>query len=138
MPSKSNKPYDFAAWFTWVDNPVRVRRVVRALLIFCAVLFVIDLLYHRHAYFGFEQSRGFYAISGFVAFAGIVILAGQLRRLIRREENYYSPESIDGEKYPPNELSIIDNKQRSEFTDSQQNESITSRSTAHMDQGGDK
>ena len=110
MPDKNNKSYDFAAWFTWVDNPVRVRRAVRALIIFCAVLFVIDLLFHRHAYFGFEQSRGFYAISGFAAFAGIVILAGLLRKLIRRDENYYAPDTIDTEQYPPGELSIVEEK----------------------------
>ena len=51
--------------FSWVENPFLVGRVVKGLIIFCALLFVIDLFYHRHAYFGFEQSRGFYAISGF-------------------------------------------------------------------------
>lgn len=112
MPSNDKESYDFSAWFAWVDSPARVRRVVRALLIVCTILFVIDLFYHRHAYFGFEQSRGFYAISGFFAFAGIVILAGQLRRLIRRDEAYYSPESIDTESYPSDGLSVIDDQEQ--------------------------
>ena len=94
--------------FAWVENPSMVSQVVKGLLIFCAVLFVIDLFFHRHAYFGFEQSKGFYAISGFFAFTIIVLLAGKLRQLIKRPENYYGSGSTHGENYPDRDLDIID------------------------------
>jgi len=93
--------------FSWVENPFLVDRVVKGLIIFCALLFVIDLFYHRHAYFGFEQSRGFYAISGFFAFTIIVLLASKLRGLIKRPEDYYGHTSTHGESYPDRDLEII-------------------------------
>ena len=37
-----------------------------------------------------EGWPGFYAIFGFVAFAGIVLLGKQLRRVIRRDDDYYN------------------------------------------------
>ena len=95
--------------FSWIENPFLVGRVVKGLIIFCALLFVIDLFYHRHAYFGFEQSRGFYAISGFFAFTIIVLLASKLRGLIKRPEDYYGHTSTHGENYPDRDLEIISN-----------------------------
>ncbi len=93
--------------FSWIENPFLVSRVVKGLIIFCTLLFVIDLFYHRHAYFDFEQSRGFYAISGFFAFTIIVLLASKLRELIKRPEDYYGQASTHGENYPDRDLEII-------------------------------
>lgn len=102
----SDKFPELAKLFLWVDDRHKVEKVVIGLCIFCAVLFVIDLFYHRHAYFGFEGSRGFYAIAGFAAFAIIVLAAGQLRRLIKRPENYYGERATNAETYPDEGLAI--------------------------------
>ena len=97
---------ELAKWFLWTDSPHKVERVVIGLAVFCGLLFVIDLFYHRHAYFGFEGSRGFYAIAGFAAFTVIVLAAGQLRRLIKRPEDYYGKQATNAEIYPDEGLSI--------------------------------
>lgn len=102
----SEKLPDLARLFLWADDRHKVEKVVIGLCIFCALLFVIDLFYHRHAYFGFEGSRGFYAIAGFAAFAIIVLAAGQLRRLIKRPENYYGERATHAETYPDEGLGI--------------------------------
>ena len=93
-------------YFLWADDARKVEKVVIGLAIFCAVTFVIDLFYHRHAYFSFERSRGFYPIAGFFAFTVIVLAAGQLRRLIKRPENYYGRTATNAEIYPDEGLAI--------------------------------
>lgn len=55
----------------------------------CTALVVIEWFVHRHATYPWEGWPGFYAIFGFVAFAGIVLLGKQLRRVIRRDDDYY-------------------------------------------------
>ncbi|MCH2491905.1 MAG: hypothetical protein MK320_03825 [Gammaproteobacteria bacterium] len=56
----------------------------------CAALVVVEWFVHRHATYPWEGWPGFYAIFGFVAFAGIVLLGKQLRRVIRRDDDYYN------------------------------------------------
>ncbi len=97
---------ELAKLFLWADDEKKVEKVVLGLAIFCAVTFVIDLFYHRHAYFSFEGSRGFYPIAGFFAFTVIVLAAGQLRRLIKRPENYYGRRATNAETYPDDGLEI--------------------------------
>jgi len=89
-----------ASWFVWSEDANKLDRAVTGLMVVCAVLFVIDLFVHRHAYFGFEGSRGFYPIAGFFSFSIIVLLAGQLRRLIKRPEDYYGIHATSAEDYP--------------------------------------
>ena len=55
----------------------------------CTALVVLEWFVHRHATYPWEGWPGFYAIFGFVAFAGIVLLGKQLRRVIRRDDDYY-------------------------------------------------
>lgn len=97
---------ELTKYFLWADDNSKVEKVVIALAIFCAVTFVIDLFYHRHAYFSFEGSRGFYPIVGFFAFTVIVLAAGQLRRLIKRPENYYGRTATNAEIYPDEGLDV--------------------------------
>jgi len=90
--------------FLWADSISSVNRVIYWLGILCAFLFVLDFIVHRHAYAPGEGLPGFYAVVGFVAFTLIVLCASQLRRLILRKESYYSPNSVDAEPYPEDEL----------------------------------
>lgn len=86
--------------FLWADSASSVERVIFWLGVLCAILFVLDFIVHRHAYAPGEGLPGFYAFVGFCAFAIIVLGAAQLRKVILRNEAYYSPNSVDSEPYP--------------------------------------
>ena len=94
----NNQPLSsLARRFLWADSTSAVERVILWLGVLCVILFVLDFIVHRHAYAPGEGLPGFYAIVGFVAFTLIVLGASQLRRLILRNEDYYSPNSVDSE-----------------------------------------
>lgn len=73
----------------WLDDPGNVTRIFYAIIAICVLLFAADLFYEKHPHFDFEGWFGFYAIFGFFAYAGIVLSAKQLRKLIKRDEDYY-------------------------------------------------
>lgn len=81
----------------WLDEPRNVTRLVYALYAVCALLLAADVLVHRHAHFEFERWFGFYAIFGFAAYCAIVQSARALRRLLRRDEDYYGEAGEDGD-----------------------------------------
>jgi hypothetical protein len=86
MNNDKQRPYLF-------DSPRNVRRVVRGLLIACALLIGLDLVVHRHVEHGWEGLFGFYALYGFVACVLLVLLAKEMRKLVMRDEGYYERES---------------------------------------------
>jgi len=92
----------------WVDNPAAVNRLILGLSILCGILFLLDFVIRRYSYFAAEAWYGFYAIAGFVAFTLVVLGAKMLRVLIRRDETYYSPHSVDTEDYPQRGLQQLD------------------------------
>ena len=71
------------------DKPENVRRLLRTLYLACALLLAADLFVHRHAEHGWESLWGFYAVYGFAACVLLVLLAKQLRKLLKRGEDYY-------------------------------------------------
>jgi membrane protein YdbS with pleckstrin-like domain len=71
------------------DKPENVRRLLWILYLACALLLAADLFIHRHAEHGWEPLWGFYALYGFVACVLLVLLAKQLRKLLKRREDYY-------------------------------------------------
>ncbi|MEX2311419.1 MAG: hypothetical protein WD624_03085 [Rhodospirillales bacterium] len=72
-----------------LDDSKNVRKVLIALFIVCAGLFVADAFYHKHSYFEAEDWFGFYAIFGFVMCIGLVLVAKLLRVFLMRDEEYY-------------------------------------------------
>lgn len=84
----------------WLETPLGLQKVIRGLMYLCGFLFVVDIFWHRHAYVPGEGLWGFHAIAGFVAFTLIVLGAKALRTLIKRDETYYAPYSVDAEAYP--------------------------------------
>ncbi len=92
----------------WLDNMANVHRLFYCLAALCVILFLSDLVYQRHGIFEFEHFWGFYAIYGFCAFTFIIFAAKGLRRLVKRDERYYSPHVIDGEDYPKDQLGIAE------------------------------
>ena len=50
---------------------------------------LLDFFYHKHIYFPFENWFGFFAWFGFIACVILVLLAKQMRKLVKRNEDYY-------------------------------------------------
>ena len=83
----------------WLDDARHVTWLVRGLYVACALAFLADLFYAKDAHFLVEQWFGFYAVFGFVVSVMLVLTAKQLRRVLRRDEDYYEPvdEGLDDE-----------------------------------------
>lgn len=73
----------------WLDRPANTRKLFLALMVVCGGLLVWDVLHHQHGHFDFEEIFGFHAVFGFVAYCCIVGTAVQLRKILKRDEDYY-------------------------------------------------
>ena len=71
------------------DKPKNVRRLLRTFYLLCALLLAVDFVYRRHVIHGWESLWGFYPLFGFAACVSLVLGAKQLRRILKRPENYY-------------------------------------------------
>lgn len=89
---------------TKLEQPVIIKRMIIALGLFCLLLFLLDFFHFRHGKVEIEHLFGFYGFAGYLAFAFIIFSTAGLKKLIGRKETYYSPNVVDGEKYPPEEL----------------------------------
>jgi hypothetical protein len=77
----------------WLDEPRNVTRIVYGLTALCVLALAADFLYTKHPHFDVERWHGFYAVYGFAGSVALVLAAKWLRRLLRRDEDYYeSPE----------------------------------------------
>lgn len=73
----------------WLDEPRNVTKIYYALLAACAALFLADFLYLKHAKFKLEDVFGFYGLYGFIACVLLVLIAKELRKILKRPEDYY-------------------------------------------------
>lgn len=73
----------------WLDQPRNVTRIVYGLATLGGLALLADLFYVKHPHFGVEGWHGFYAIYGFVGSVFLVLAAKQLRRVLKRDEDYY-------------------------------------------------
>lgn len=71
------------------DNPRNVKRVIYALVAVCVLLLGADFLIERHVDHPWEILPGFYAVYGFVACVALVLIAKEMRKVLRRKEDYY-------------------------------------------------
>ncbi len=71
------------------DNPRNVRRVIYGLCAACALTIVAEFFVDRHVDHPWEAVFGFYAIYGFTACTLLVLTAKELRRVLRRGDDYY-------------------------------------------------
>ena len=72
------------------DNPQNVKRLLVIFFTLTGLMLAIDLFYHKHAIFAWEEYFGFYAVYGFVACVILVIVSKYiLRPLVMRKEDYY-------------------------------------------------
>ena len=79
----------------WLDDMRNVRKIVWALVLVCAGLFVADAFYHKHSYFSAESWFGFYALYGFFMCVGLVLAAKVIRIFLMRDEDYYDKDGGD-------------------------------------------
>lgn len=71
------------------DNPANVQRVLILLYAVCALLLLADFVLHRHVEHPLESLPEFYALYGFVGCVSLVLAARELRRWVKRPEDYY-------------------------------------------------
>lgn len=88
----------------WVESKRNVDRIVYGLWFICALLFVMDFFYHKHAYLKIEEIPGFYALYGFFMCAALVICARAMRIFLKRPEEYYAPNDVESEQFPEDQL----------------------------------
>ena len=79
----------------WLDDIRNVRKIVWALVIVCAGLFVADAFYHKHTFFRAEGWFGFYALYGFFMCVGLVLVAKVIRVFLMRDEDFYDKDGGD-------------------------------------------
>jgi len=74
----------------WLDNPRNVNRLIGLLIAACIGLAIVDAFYHKHVHLAFEESIPiFYGFYGFVSYCAIVLSAKALRKVLKRDEDYY-------------------------------------------------
>ncbi len=81
----------------WLDRKSTHELLWRILVGACVALVVFELIgelgWHTgHPHFGFDGIPSFYGLFGFSAFVSVVFLGTQLRKLIKRPEDYYDPQ----------------------------------------------
>jgi hypothetical protein len=74
---------------TIFDKPENVKRLLFLFFVALAALLCIDPLIHKHAEFEWEAVPGFFAAYGFISYVLLIFISKLLRKLIKRDENYY-------------------------------------------------
>ena len=73
----------------WLERPGSVDKIIRSLALVCALVVGVDFFYETHGPYSWENFPGFYALFGFVSCVVLVLAATQLRRILKRDEDYY-------------------------------------------------
>lgn len=71
------------------DKPGRVKGLLIVFYTSLAALLLIDPFIHKHAEFYWESAPNFFAAYGFISCVMLVLAARVLRRIIKRDEDYY-------------------------------------------------
>ena len=73
----------------WLDSRRNVDKIFWGLVVICALTVLADLLYHKHVHYGIESLVGYHGWYGFISCVVLVLSAKVLRRLVKRDEDYY-------------------------------------------------
>ncbi|MQA67219.1 MAG: hypothetical protein GEU76_15170 [Alphaproteobacteria bacterium] len=73
----------------WIERKGNLTWIHRGLWIACAGLALADFFYHKHTVFRIEEFPAFYGLLGFIACVGLVFGAREIRKILKRGENYY-------------------------------------------------
>jgi len=71
------------------DDPKHVKRFLLVFYGCLLALLCIDPFIHKHGEFPWEDAPEFFAAYGFVSCVLLIFVARILRRLVKRDENYY-------------------------------------------------
>ena len=71
------------------DNPKNVQKFLYVFYASLVVLLIIDLLIPKHSHFPWEDAPEFFAVYGFVSCVSLIFIAKLLRKIVRRNEDYY-------------------------------------------------
>ena len=93
MKNNVQKDDEMKEGLHWFDNKRNIKRIIYALNVIWAALFLAEFYYDIHAVFSFDTWFGCYAIYGFIMCVGLVIGAKVIRHLLMRRENYYDSSS---------------------------------------------
>lgn len=94
----------------FLDKPHNVKRILQGFYGICVLLFVLDLVIHRHIYHSWENLWGFYALYGFTSCVVLVLLAKGMRKILMRPENYYDSEGRDDKEMSDGADNLADKK----------------------------
>lgn len=76
--------------FLWIEKPGMLKRMWNVFVGVMLFLVVIDFFIPReHTYLIFETIPGFSAVYGFVACTALVVFAKILRKVCKRDMDYY-------------------------------------------------
>jgi len=89
MPEQPPEQLPEQREYRFFDAPKNRRLVRRVLYVLCALALGADFLVHRHVDHPWEALPGFYALYGFVACVLLVLGAKEMRKVLRRREDYY-------------------------------------------------
>ena len=77
----------------WLDDPRAGALIFRMLIAVCFGLvfgwFLYTERYEVHVHYEWENWIGFYGIYGFVGCVLLVLAAKEIRKLVKRDEDYY-------------------------------------------------
>ncbi len=73
----------------WLDERRNVTKIFWGLVLVCAALGLADFFYDKHGVFAMEDVPTFFGIFGFVVCVGLVLGAKELRKVLKRDEDYY-------------------------------------------------
>ena len=73
----------------WLDERRNVTKIFWGLVLVCASLGLADFFYGKHIILAFEDVPAFFGIFGFVVCVGLVLGAKELRKVLKRDEDYY-------------------------------------------------
>ncbi|MGY9006609.1 MAG: hypothetical protein ACKVJQ_11085 [Alphaproteobacteria bacterium] len=74
---------------SWYERKENVTRIYQGVWVICGLLALADFFYHKHIIFKVEGFPAFYGLYGFIGCVGLVLGAKQLRKILKRDEDYY-------------------------------------------------
>ncbi len=76
----------------WERKKTGSGRFQSGLVVIGLVLLALDLIYHKHGHFEYEEWFGFFPLFGLAACLVLVLVAYVLRAVVQRGEDYYLPQ----------------------------------------------